>query len=350
MPVTETWRGLIRVITDEGVEGNAFFGSGPLGTADFSRNGTRDRASHILGRIKPEMVGRSVYDREWLWAERYVMHWWGKIDHRALAAVDVALWDAAAKAAGLPLHRLLGSCRDRVPAYASGPHLGPLPENIGRHVELIQESKRRGYQAFKLKPGGGSVAAIKQLCTEARKAAGDDMGLMIDGQLYFTGDQALEIGGHLQDLGFLWWEDPVRHNDAAAIDRLTQLLHIPVALSDHEDFGFEEAAATIMRTQGSLRIVRGDSMTLGVTGLKKLCSVAEAYGLNCEVHMPGPANLAVILSIRNCDWYEDNLGWYRTGASDSGIVDSEGYVHAPSDPGVGFQVEGLEKDREERLS
>ena len=101
--------GLLTLRTDEGHEGHAFLGSA-------QRSATMDAPS-LLRFLKPLVLGQDPLDRERLWQAMWQRS--RATTLRAIGAMDVALWDLGGKIAGLPIHRLLGSYRDRVPAYAS---------------------------------------------------------------------------------------------------------------------------------------------------------------------------------------------------------------------------------------
>ncbi len=339
-----SYSAIIRVITDEGIEGYGSLGMWPRADKGYSKHGLYSLCSQVLGRIKPELVGRDAADREWLWNQRYVYEWWGGLAHQPTASIDIALWDIAGKAAGVPVYKLLGAAREKVLAYASGPYFPEAEE----HAELAVECKKMGYRAFKIKPGGGPVSRVKGIASKVREAVGDDMDLMLDAQLCFSASEALELGRHLQALGFKWFEDPVRHNDYMALDLLCSRLDIPIAYTDHPSVRFHELAEMV-RLKNGPRILRSDTAKDGITGLKKLCSLAEGFGLKCEIHMGGWAELQVMLSINNCDYYEDLLGWLKRdvwlnrGAKLERplgplAIDDEGYVHAPITPGVGGRV------------
>jgi L-alanine-DL-glutamate epimerase-like enolase superfamily enzyme len=327
----------------------------PTMKKDHARNEIYRRASHILGRIKSELVGRDVADREWLWSQRYVYRWWGHVSYEALAMVDDALWDLAGKATGLPVHRLLGTARETVPAYASCPYV----EDPEETAALALRSRELGYAAFKIKPGGGPVSRVKRITRLCREAVGDDLALMLDGQMQFDLEQALDIGRHLQELGYEWWEDAVPHNRLDWYDELAGRLSIPLAYTDHPDVRFEEIAE-ILRSHPGIRIVRGDTPRDGVTGLKKLCTLAEAHGRNCEIHSSSSGNFHVLFSVTNCDYWEDcsfsvdasgKVTLERAPEDAPKRVDDQGLVHAPTSPGLGerIDVEAVERERVERL-
>src|SRR5690606_7413426 len=120
--------GLLRVRTEDGVEGNCFFGPG-------SRVAMEHMAAQILGPLRKEVVGASVDQREALWSHlRFLTPWWGKIGYEAWAAVDVALWDLAGKYAGLPIYRLLGSHKQTLKGYVSSPYYPDVRQYVDEAV------------------------------------------------------------------------------------------------------------------------------------------------------------------------------------------------------------------------
>src|SRR5215467_12700327 len=116
--------GLVTIRTDEGVEGHAFLGSAMRG-AQFD-------GESLIQQLKPLVLGQDPLERERLYQALWQRN--RSTTFRAIGAVDVALWDIGGKVAGLPIHRLLGSCRDRVPAYASSGLL-PSPEAYGEEAQ-----------------------------------------------------------------------------------------------------------------------------------------------------------------------------------------------------------------------
>ena len=115
--------GLLRLVTDQGIEGHAFLGS--------ASNSAATDGQGLITHLKPVLMGRDPMHREAIVADL-----WKKVRAsgvRTIGAVDVALWDLAGKAMNQPIHRMLGTFRESVPAYASSAVL-PSPQ-IGRaHV------------------------------------------------------------------------------------------------------------------------------------------------------------------------------------------------------------------------
>ena len=96
----------------------------------------------------------------------------------------------------------------------------------------------------------------------------------------------------------------------------------------------------------STRLVRGTAQKLGITGLKKLCSLSEGFGMNCEIGTAGnsllnAANLHVIFSVANCDFFEY---WMPQAAHQFGLINdialnAQGLIDAPILPGLGYEID-----------
>ncbi len=144
------------------------------------------------------------------------------LDTQAIGAIDVALWDVAGKVANLRIHRLLGTCRDRVPVYASSwllPHTEDYVEEAVRYRDL-------GWKAYKIHPRFAAKEDIK-LCAAVRQAIGDDMGLMLDAAWSYSYEEALRMGLAIKDLDY-WYEDPLAETDLYGYTKLRQKLNIPI--------------------------------------------------------------------------------------------------------------------------
>ena len=129
---------LVKIITDEGVEGHAFLGN--------ALSALGNDAQLIIDRFKPMLVGLDPLAREKIYQS---MSTWamGPI-LRVIGAIDVALWDLAGKAAGIPVHKLMGSYRETVPAYASS----AVFEHTEEYAEEAVRYKEAGWSAYKIHP------------------------------------------------------------------------------------------------------------------------------------------------------------------------------------------------------
>ena len=125
-----THMALVRIITDEGIEGHAFLGN--------ALSSLGNDANTIIERFKPMLVGQDPLAREKIFQR--MMNWAMGPILRVIGAIDVALWDLAGKAAGVPIHKLMGSYRSSVPAYASSAvfeHTEEYAEEAVRYKEAL---------------------------------------------------------------------------------------------------------------------------------------------------------------------------------------------------------------------
>ena len=186
--------GLLRIATDQGIEGCAFLGSS-LYPAD------QDGPS-LISTLKPLLVGENPLERELLYQRMWRRSRY--VTLRAIGAVDVALWDLAGKAAGQPVYRLLGSYRDCVSAYASSQVL-PAPAAYADQAKMFKDA---GWSAYKIHPPTDPDLDIR-VCEAVRMAVGDEYRLMLDSTWSYRYDQALRVGQAIEALRFYWYEDPL---------------------------------------------------------------------------------------------------------------------------------------------
>lgn len=328
--------GVLRILTDEGIEGNVIVGNAARGGSHLF--------DPIVSVLKPVIVGRDASDREWLWSRFWTNH--GQMAHRtkipytAWAHLDVALWDLAGKAANMPIYQMLGAQRHKIPVYTSSPYFPEIEKYEEEALQILED----GFHAYKLHPGAADVKRAQEICRRVRKTVGDRLPLMVDMGQLLSFREAITLGYTLDELDFYWYEDAIRWTDVDGLVELSRRLKTPMAVTDSYDFNFFQTAEYIKR--GAARIMRNEVVRLGITGYKKVASLCEAYGLNCEVHfgmnsLMCAANLHVLLSIHNCDFYEILLPLeaYDFGTVQKLVVDKDGYVHAPTGPGLGLELD-----------
>ncbi len=322
--------GIVTVHTDEGIEGHAFLGS--------SRQGADAFAGPLMEFVKPFLVGRNPLDSGAIWERLWKMN--RSVSTNAIGAVDVALWDIAGKVAGLPIHRLLGTCRDRVPAYASSAYL-PTPDAYGEEAQHFQSL---GWPAYKIHPHGVPRDDIK-ICQAVRRAVGDDMVLMLDSMWTYGYADAVRVGRAIEDLDYFWYEDPLVEEDVYNYIKLRQKLDIPIMSVEYAPGRLYGMAQWVQHM--ATDILRGDvAVTGGITPLIKIAHMAEAFRMKCEIHHGGNslnnvANLHVTMAISNCDYYEvfPSSGANKFGLVEDIEVDDQGLVYAPEKPGLGYEID-----------
>jgi L-alanine-DL-glutamate epimerase-like enolase superfamily enzyme len=329
-PTGKSDLGLLRVVTDEGIEGNAFLGT--------SSNPASLDGPGLIRFLKPILMDQNPLDRErlnrLLWARARVA------TIRAIGAVDIALWDIAGKAAGLPIHRLLGTCRDKIGAYASSEIHG----SVAAYVEQAQHYKSTGWHAYKIHPPQRWREDIK-VCEAVRKAVGDDYQIMLDSTWSYRYEEALRVGQAIQEMGFYWYEDPLHEQDIYNYVKLRQKLDIPILATEYPIGGLDSYIPWIL--ERATDMLRGDvAVKGGITTLIKTAHLAEAFRMNYEIHHGGNslnnvANLHVITAIRNTELFEVLLpdAMQKYGMAEEIVVDGDGYVHAPTGPGLGAAID-----------
>ena len=349
-PPTMGIQSLTKIITDEGTEGYYFGGSGHGDQDGMSQA----QISAMVHRIKGMVVGHDPYDREKFW------HWmWvANVEENLLSVLDMVLWDLQARTFGVPVYKLLGGCRDRVKAYASTyPNMG-TPDEYAEHAFYC---KSKGYSHYKIhpyyfwdpikkQPDPGRPSHIDQdieVCRAVRARVGDDMVLSFDPWgTYRTYEEAFRVGRELERLNFYWYEHPMSEYRVSAYEKLCRELTIPILSPEIAAGSIYTRADWIMR--GASDMSRIDVLRGGITGVKKMVSVCEAYGVKCEIHMSGFANLQMLGATSEdvCEYYEKGLlapgidcetsPPYLKEVCDP--LDSEGYVRVPQEPGMGYKI------------
>jgi L-alanine-DL-glutamate epimerase-like enolase superfamily enzyme len=330
MPGGSCLLGLLAITTDDGITGHAFHGS--------SYRSAEVDARTLIDVLKPVLIGQNPLDRE-----RLNQRLWGRGRGtlvRAIGAVDVALWDLAGKIAGLPIHQLLGSYRDRLPAYASSPALAS-PE---KYVEQALYYRARGWQAYKIHPPTPWSEDIKT-CIAVRKAVGDGYPLMLDAIWSYDYPTALKVGRAIEELDFHWFEDPLTEWNIHGYQKLRAQLHIPLMATELPFGGLDQYPPWLLAQ--ATDYLRGDvCFKGGITTCIKAAHLAEAFGMNFEIHhgsnsLNNVANLHIAMAIRNCEYFEVLLpdAANKFGLIEDIEVDFEGMVHAPQGPGLGVAID-----------
>lgn len=325
-----TTMGLLRIDTDEGVSGYSFIGSA-LGAA------TND-AHLLISRLKPMILGEDALARERIW-QGLMRRTRGSMI-RPVGAIDVALWDLGGKAAGVPVHRLIGSYRNSIPAYASSAVLDDPEDYVAECLKL----RERGWSAYKIHPHGDVDVDIA-ICRAVRKAVGDSFRLMLDSTWSYDYPQALRVGRVVEELNLYWYEDPLIEDDIYNYVKLKSQLRIPIMATEYPVAGPTSYAPWI--TSQATDYLRGDvAVKGGITSCLKTAHTAEAFHMNYEVHHGGNslnnvANLHLLMSIPNCEYFEVLL---PDAAQKHGLirdieVDPDGLVHAIDEPGLGVQID-----------
>jgi L-alanine-DL-glutamate epimerase-like enolase superfamily enzyme len=292
---------LVEVETDTGLVG--------LGEAAHFGGPLVSTATVIEQELRPHLLGQDPRETERLWEllhRRAYKHARGGIVIAAISGVDIALWDLRGKLAGMPLWRLLGGYRRRVPAYATG---GFYAEGKGVR-ELADEMRaycRHGFRAVKLKVGRNSgiegsplrAMADRGVCEVSlaedlarvravREAIGPDVRLMVDANGAWDVPTAVRMGRALEELDVYWFEEPVWPDDLAGSAEVASKVAIPIA--GYETCSYGTVSFRDYIAARAVHFVQPDvAWAGGLTETLKIAHLAQAANLPLAPHIHGSA-------------------------------------------------------------
>jgi len=347
MPRMPQTLGLARIMTDEGIEGY------------YEIDGTEIVAMQFVDFVKRYLAGTDPFDKERLLdrfrpvirrgGESFLFYGWPM---RIAGYAECCLWDIVGKALEKPVYRLLGQRREKIMAYASSKHIPTLKENIAHYKDCVSE----GFRVFKLHPPSTNYIDPEErrktswkldieVIRTLKKLAGDDITLMHDPVNSYDREVALIVGRELEKLNFFVYEDPMPTSDMEGNAKLCEDLEIPIMLGEQLGDLYEYAELVGKRATDILRCIL--ERIGGITPAMKLAHLAELHAMKMEPHSFGMqstqfAHLQVMLAMENNDFYEAPVpqGTFDTDVINDTIrIDKEGFVHAPTKPGLGFEVD-----------
>lgn len=309
--------GWLVLTTDEGIRGYSPCRRGII-LADL-----------VERRLREELVGADPLRREWLWHRLWELDRIERFPVYIQSAVDDALWDIAGKVAGQPVHELIGSYRESIPAYASTVTF----DSVEEYLDVATQCVELGYPAIKLH-AWGDVRRDAHLCLALRDHLGPDIPLMYDGSAGFDFADAVYLGRALGEADYLWYEEPMREFSTTAYQRLAERIDVPLLVAETNEGAHMHAADFI--ASGCASAVRtGSLLKAGITGALRIAHLADAYLMRAEVHGGGPVNTHLCMAIPNTTYYESLVD--SNPARRAPEVDADGFVHAPRDPGIGYE-------------
>jgi L-alanine-DL-glutamate epimerase-like enolase superfamily enzyme len=191
-----------------------------------------------------------------------------------------------------------------------------------------------------------SVAMDIRACAAVREAVGPDVPLMLDANHWYSRAEALELGRALDRLGFHWFEEPMDEYSTSSYRWLAGQLDTLVIGPETVE-GRLQARAEWISAQACDILRVGVPTSGGIGPALKTAHLAEAFGMDCELHGGGAATLAVLSAVGNARWYErgllhpfhdfDEVPPHLTRAA--APIDSEGYVHLSHEPGLGEHLD-----------
>jgi L-alanine-DL-glutamate epimerase-like enolase superfamily enzyme len=311
----------LRVGTDEGVEGMC----------------TTTMTPEQVAILRTQVLGQDPLAREHLYqllhkGTRWVYQrpgWFGDFDN--------CLWDLLGQLTGRPVYDLVGRVRERFPVYLTSGDAA-----LEEYLRVIELGRAHGVQAYKFHTYKGGRADIPIL-REVRRVVGPDYLLLNDPVCSYDLAEAIEVGHVMEELGFLWLEEPMHEQKQHRYQQLCRELTIPVM--SNETLMHDIGLSTQWLLSGATDLLRANARH-GTTQVLKMAHFAEMYDTNVEMNAEGGLFGLVHAHLGCCI---DNTGFYEAGpqalAGDHGatwgmtntpaIVD--GHIAPPDGPGWGAE-------------
>jgi len=249
----------------------------------------------------------------------------------AVSGLDMAMWDALAKAANMPLARLLGGSVGGVRAYSSNGLWLRDPQQVAE--EAVQLRDEGGFSGLKLRLGRESIEDDHATIEAVRAAVGEDMHLMIDFNQGLDQAEALERCHRLDDMGLTWLEEPIVYDNLDGYAKLTSDLKTPIQLG--ENFYGPRALQTAI-DMNACDFVMPDFMRIGgVTGWMRSAAIAGARGVPISTHLYPEVGAHVMRVSETAHWLEWQ-SWADPVLQNPYLV-VNGELQIPDVPGVGLE-------------
>ncbi len=315
---------LVSARTIDGVTGEGF-----CFTIDGDRLGAFDE---MVRGLAPYAIGRSVFESGRIWADV-----WQAINptgHKGVtvagfSAIDTAVWDAAGKTAGLPLHRMWGAVTDRVDTYASAGFWLSDP------VEVLAAEARRftdqGYRAVKVRVGHDLATDLERIKV-VRSELGADVAMYSDANQGFEPKEAIRRGLALAEAGVTWFEEPVAAGDVRGHAMVRNALPIDIASGETEytSFGMQRYLDA-----GAVDVLMPDLQRVGgYTEFRAAAASAAAQNVPISSHFFTEYSLALGGSHAHCRAIE-SIDWFQPLFNETPEM-LEGQLVVPDRPGHGF--------------
>jgi galactonate dehydratase len=334
----------VRVDTDEGIHG---VGEGTV-------NGFSATVETAIHELRDAYIGLEPSQVELL-TQRMVRDVYsdgGQIHMAAVAAIEVACWDIVGKAAGKPVHELLGGrMRDRIPVYANGWYRTDRTPDA--FADKARDVVRRGYRAMKFDPFGAAYRIMDRseedlsiaIVAAVREAVGPAVDLMIEAHNRFSAATALRIADRLAEFRPAWLEEPVHHQQMGAMIEVARRSPVPVATG--ESYTSLGQFADLL-SHDVVHILQPEPLSLGgLWRTRQVAGMADAhYAVVAPHNAQGPVCGAISRTLGACipNFYvqetfdEFNADWTRE-IVDRPVMPVDGFVEVTAEPGLGIDLD-----------
>ncbi len=353
---------LVQVYTDEGITGlgEAYWGPG---------------VETCVRRLKPVLEGEDPLEIEWLFSKMMRQTSGGGSQAgtmvSAISGVELALWDLAGKALGVPIYRLLGGkYRHKVRVYADSGHgVTPEPESWAQRA---QEVMAKGFTAIKfdidntdperfiereaiglgrawnksnLRPlSPAELHHMVELVAALRETVGDEIDLAIDAHWGYTTPDAIRMARAFEPFDLLWLEDPVPPGNWEAMARVTNATSTPICTGENL---YTRLGLRDLIVNQACDILQVDIPKAGgLLESKKIADMADTYFMPFAAHnvcspIGTMAAAHVCATMRNfhvLEFHAQDVEWWDDLVTQEEPLIQEGYITLPDAPGLGLEL------------
>ena len=344
----------VQVDTDEGITGWGEVTTYPGPVANRA-------VAAMIREVSDFLAGENANEFERLWQK--IFRSFTYVGTRGavtalISGIDIALWDIRGKELGLPIYQLLGGpVRDRISLYTHPPEPASVPDAIADAKQIVDA----GYEAFKFDPmmrfipGGNAgfldgqlsregLATADEIVGAVREAIGPDIEILIDAHGMYNVPTAIELANRLAKHDIHWFEEPVPVESYRALQQVRR--EIPVKISVGERLHTRWEFVPILENNLADFIMPDVTWTGGITELKKISTMAEAYYIPVSPHdASGPINVLagahVMMTTPN--FYKLETMRYDLGAYgafiEPGLDIRGGDLYVPDAPGLGVEID-----------
>lgn len=283
--------------------------------------------------LVPRLIGQDPDCIEFIWRDllfhTHATHV-GAMTSLALAAIDSALWDRRCKVSGLPLWKLAGGAKDRVPVYTT--EGGWLQLETEQLVGQAVDARNGGFSGAKVKIGKPHLSQDVKRLSAVREAVGDAFELMVDANQAFSLSEALRRARALDGLNLAWLEEPMPADNI--IDHRHLCLHSPIPVAVGESMYSAGQFGDYIQAQ-ACHIVQVDVARVGgITPWLKVAKMAESQNISVCPHFLMELHVSLSCAVPNAPWVEyipqlDEISGNR-------LVIENGCALPPQTPGLGI--------------
>jgi mandelate racemase len=328
--VSESPLVLTDVITDDGVTGHSVvFAYTPVALkpiAELIRN------LEVL--VKDEALAPAEIERK-LCARFRLLGTQGLVGI-ALAAIDMALWDALARGLGLPLMRLLGGVERPIPAYGAVGYDG-----VAESVKVAEDWAKRGYTGIKAKIGYATVQEDQAVIRAMRKAVGEKMAIMVDYNQSLTPVEAVQRLRVLDDEGLTWVEEPTLAHDYAGHAMIAREARTPIQCGENW-WGTLDMQHAI-DAQASDYMMPDVMKIGGVTGWLRASALAQTKGIRLSNHLWPEISAQLLCTTPTAHWLEYADWWNAILSEPLEIRNGMAQVNGALGTGVAWNESAVER-------